>query len=142
MTDSSRLGEYLKQKRGDQSLRDFAKKLKISHTHLDSLEKGFDPRTGKPVRPTTETITKIAKGLGVEWGKIFFIAAEDFTQNFPAKVGDEFPTEKDKKNTKESGISPDDVKLLKKIKKLPYKDRKLIDTIIELNDNKTNKETD
>ena len=63
----NKLGDYLRRRRGSLSLRDFAKQCGISHTHLDSLEKGFDPRTGKPVRVTTDTLKNIADGLGVDY---------------------------------------------------------------------------
>ena len=46
-------------------LRDFAEKCGISHTHLDSIEKGVDPRTGKPVSVTVETLKKIANAMGM-----------------------------------------------------------------------------
>lgn len=59
------IGEYIRKYRGDLSLREFADKCGISHTHLDSIEKGFDPRTGKPVRVTVETLKKIAKTMGM-----------------------------------------------------------------------------
>lgn len=59
------IGEYIKKYRGDMSLREFAKKCDISHTHLDSIEKGIDPRTGKPVRITVDTLKKIAKTMGM-----------------------------------------------------------------------------
>lgn len=59
------IGEYIKKYRGDISLRDFAEKCGISHTHLDSIEKGVDPRTGKPVKVTVETLKKIAKAMNM-----------------------------------------------------------------------------
>lgn len=59
------IGEFIKRYRGDMSLRDFAQKCDISHTHLDSIEKGYDPRTGKPVRVTVDTLKKIAKAMGM-----------------------------------------------------------------------------
>lgn len=59
------IGEYIRKYRGEMSLREFAEKCGISHTHLDSIEKGFDPRTGKPVRVTVDTLKKIAKTMGM-----------------------------------------------------------------------------
>ncbi len=59
------IGEFIKKYRGETSLRDFAKKCDISHTHLDSIEKGYDPRTGKPVRVTVDTLKKIANAMGM-----------------------------------------------------------------------------
>lgn len=37
--NNNELGEKIRKARGDLSLRDFAKKCGISHTHLDSIEK-------------------------------------------------------------------------------------------------------
>lgn len=62
---SNKLGDFIKSIRGDMSLRDFAKLCGISHTHIDSIEKGVDPRTNKTVRPTVETLNKISLGTGV-----------------------------------------------------------------------------
>lgn len=59
------IGEYIHKYRGDISLRDFADKCGISHTHLDSIEKGIDPRTGKPVKVTVETLKKIANAMNM-----------------------------------------------------------------------------
>ncbi len=59
------IGSFIKNYRGDMSLREFADKCGISHTHLDSIEKGFDPRTGKPVRVTVDTLKKIASAMNM-----------------------------------------------------------------------------
>lgn len=61
------LGNYIRKKREekDLSLRDFASLCGLSHSYIDSIEKGADPRTGKPVSPTIDAIEKIAKGLGL-----------------------------------------------------------------------------
>ncbi len=58
------LGTIIRKARGDLSLRDFAKKCEISHTHLDSIEKGYDPRTGKRVSITLDTLSKLSKATG------------------------------------------------------------------------------
>ena len=61
------LGEYLQneRKKRKMSLRDFSELLGISHTYLDKLEKGIDPRNGKPVSPTIETLNELSKSLNV-----------------------------------------------------------------------------
>ena len=57
--------EFIRAKRGNMSLREFAKLCgNLSHTQIDSIEKGFDPRTSKPVSPTIDTLNKIAKAPG------------------------------------------------------------------------------
>ncbi|MBV5158135.1 helix-turn-helix domain-containing protein [Staphylococcus epidermidis] len=56
----SDFGKKLKELRGDKSIREASRNIGISHTYLDSLEKGFDPRSGKERKPTIEVIHKIA----------------------------------------------------------------------------------
>jgi transcriptional regulator with XRE-family HTH domain len=58
-------GNLIRHARGELSLRDFAKKCGISHTHLDSIEKGYDPRTGKPVSISFDTLNKLSAGTGI-----------------------------------------------------------------------------
>lgn len=54
-------GEKIRELRGKESLRKASKGIGISHTYLDSLEKGFDPRTHKERKPTIEVLHKISK---------------------------------------------------------------------------------
>jgi len=46
-------------------VREAADMIVISHTYLDTLEKGRDPRTGKPVNPTLDTLVKISEGYDI-----------------------------------------------------------------------------
>ena len=73
---SNNIGDYIRKYRGDLSLRDFAKKCGISHTHLDSIEKGFDPRTGKEVRVTVDTLKKIANAMGLTINELLTVSGE------------------------------------------------------------------
>lgn len=61
------LGSYIKSRRLEMglSLRDFGKLCDISHTHIDSIEKGYDYRTKKDVNITNETFGKLASALHV-----------------------------------------------------------------------------
>jgi len=77
----NKLGIFLKEKRGTMSLRDFANKLDISHTYLDSLEKGYDNRNKKPVRVTVDTLSKIAQALNEPLEKLVFLS-ENKDYNF------------------------------------------------------------
>ncbi|MGH1260516.1 MULTISPECIES: helix-turn-helix domain-containing protein [Bacillus] len=55
------INEYRKEK--NLSLREFALRCQLSHSYIDKLEKGIDPRNGKPVEPTLAVIEQIAKAL-------------------------------------------------------------------------------
>lgn len=59
------LGSFIAKERNRRnlSLRDFAELCDLSHSYLDSLEKGKDRRTNKPVSPTIDTLKKLSKGL-------------------------------------------------------------------------------
>lgn len=47
------------------SLRTFGEMCGISHTTIDSIEKGYDPRTGKRVNITNMTFSKLADVLKI-----------------------------------------------------------------------------
>lgn len=87
------LGEYIKnyRKEHELSLRQFAKMCDISHTHIDSIERGVDPRTGKTVKISNETILKIANAIDVKPDYLFnlSIGVDVNTEN---KKEDEFIT--------------------------------------------------
>ena len=64
---SSELAEILRKLRGDESLRDAAKKLNISHQYLKILESGVDARSGDPVHVSATTIRKISEGYKISY---------------------------------------------------------------------------
>lgn len=57
-----KLGDLLCQLRKytKKSLRKVASEANISHTYLSTLEKGVDPRTNKPRKPSPDTLKKLA----------------------------------------------------------------------------------
>lgn len=65
---NNNLGEYIKARRQEMgmSLREFGKVCGVSHTHIDSIEKGYDVRSGRQVNLTGTTVSKLAGALGVE----------------------------------------------------------------------------
>lgn len=67
-------GNKLKELRGKQSIREASRNIGISHTYLDSLEKGYDPRTGKERKPTIEVINKISKYYNYDFFKLVNLA--------------------------------------------------------------------
>ncbi|MGE7999714.1 helix-turn-helix domain-containing protein [Lysinibacillus sp. NPDC093190] len=64
------LGELLKELRGDEGLRDAAKRMEITYSYLSMLEKGTDWRTGKPLKPTPETLHQIANAYKYDYMKL------------------------------------------------------------------------
>lgn len=65
MRSPEEIGKAVRQLRGGLSLRDFAQKCGISHTSIDTIEKGYDFRTKKPTQPKLATLSKIAEACGV-----------------------------------------------------------------------------
>lgn len=65
MRSAKEIGGIVKKLRGNLSLREFAKKCDVSHTAIDTIEKGTDFRTGKAVQPKLATLEKIATACGV-----------------------------------------------------------------------------
>lgn len=68
------LGELLKELRGNESLRDASKRIGISHTYLDTIEKGFDKRSGKHVNPTPETLKLLSKAYKYDYKELLIKA--------------------------------------------------------------------
>lgn len=61
------LGQLINQYRNinNLSLREFAKICDVSHSYIDKLEKGIDPRNGKPIEPTIDTVERIAQAMNM-----------------------------------------------------------------------------
>lgn len=59
------MSELIRKLRGGMSLRDFAAKCGVSHTTIDNLERGIDPRTGKPPQIKMATYEKIIAACGL-----------------------------------------------------------------------------
>lgn len=58
----SEVGKLMRKIRGKDSLRTAGEKTGISHNYLSILEKGIDPRTGSPIKPSPDTLRAFAKG--------------------------------------------------------------------------------
>lgn len=61
-----KLGNWLKMYRAkhNMTMQDLANACGFSKAYVGMLEKGVNPRTGKPVSPTIQTLDKIARGTG------------------------------------------------------------------------------
>lgn len=112
------LGCYIRKYRGKQSLREFAKKCGISHTHLDSIEKGIDPRSGKSVRVTIDTLEKIAKAMNMTINELLINSGE---------VSKESVNEVEKnKYLFNNSLDDDDMQILRLLKNMDREKKKTI----------------
>ncbi|WP_144527198.1 helix-turn-helix domain-containing protein [Bacillus pumilus] len=69
-----KLGEYLKKVRGTMSQREAARKIGISNTYLGKIEDGIDPRTGKEIKPTPDSLKLIAKAYNCDYEELMILA--------------------------------------------------------------------
>src|SRR5690625_3533181 len=95
------LGELIKSLRGKESLRDAGKRIGISHTYLDTVEKGRDKRSGNPVNPTPETLRLISRAYNYPYEELMRVAG--YIENSPDKRESSTPyaaplTEKDEQD--------------------------------------------
>lgn len=84
------IGELLRDLRGKESLRDASKRIGISHTYLDTIEKGYDKRSGNPVNPTPETLKLISKAYNYPYKKLMELAGyiDDEFDDIPDDIDD------------------------------------------------------
>lgn len=75
----NKIGEYVKNYRLKKglSLRAFGALCEMSHTHIDSIEKGCDVRTGRSVNLTSQTISKLASVMGISEQQLISIGYGD-----------------------------------------------------------------
>lgn len=82
----TRLSEVLKELRGQDTLREAAEKTGISHTYLNILEKGIDPRSGNILKPSAETLQKLARAYNYPYKKLLELAGY-LDRNEPGGAG-------------------------------------------------------
>ena len=70
----SEIGSLLRKLRGKESLREASKRIGISHTYLDTIEKGFDKRSGKQINPSPDTLRLIADAYNYPYIKLLRLA--------------------------------------------------------------------
>lgn len=75
------------------SLREMAEAVGISHTQIDILERGYDPRTGRSANTTIETLTKIATATGEPWERFLACLAGTATITLTRPIEAWYPDE-------------------------------------------------
>ncbi|WP_129721395.1 helix-turn-helix domain-containing protein [Xylanivirga thermophila] len=70
------LQKLLKNKRKELklSIRKAADLIGISHSYLNILEKGVDPRTNAPIKPTPETLSLISEAYKIDYNELMIAA--------------------------------------------------------------------
>lgn len=61
------------------SMDDFAKRSGISKAYISLLEKGFHPRSNKPIIPSVETIKKAAAAMNMSFDDLFTSLDQDIS---------------------------------------------------------------
>lgn len=84
----NKLGDFIREKRGNLSLREFANKCGISHTHLDSLEKGYAPHTGKKINVTIDVLNKLSNALNVDVQYLSLLSLNQTPEDADFKLDD------------------------------------------------------
>ncbi|GBF32345.1 hypothetical protein DCCM_0539 [Desulfocucumis palustris] len=64
------LSKLLIKLRAEEPLRKAAARIGISHTYLNMLEKGIDPRSGNAVKPTAGTLQKLSGAYNYPYVKL------------------------------------------------------------------------
>lgn len=77
MSTISKIGERLRELRGDISLREIERRSGVSHTYISSLEKGADPRSGNVRAPSIDVLSKLAKCYDVRLSELLYDAELD-----------------------------------------------------------------
>jgi transcriptional regulator with XRE-family HTH domain len=78
------LGKFLEHLRGDMSLRKAAEVSGLSHTYIRDLELGINRTTQTEIRPTPETLSKLASAYNYQYEELMKRAGyldKEFDQN-------------------------------------------------------------
>lgn len=70
----STLGLLLRKLRGKESLRAAAERAGLSHNYLRIIEKGVDPRSGSPVKPSPETLKSLSVAYDYPYLELMYAA--------------------------------------------------------------------
>lgn len=59
------------------SQREFSRRCDLSNSYISFLEKGINPKTGKPIVPTIEQYKKLADGMDISVNRLFELLDDD-----------------------------------------------------------------
>ena len=124
------LGSFIRSKRGDLSLRELARRCGISHTFIDKLEKGHDPRTRKSIRPTVDSLKKLAAGLEVDVLELLLLAVEE---EYPRRT---CPRKSGQAASRLFDEDTEIAEIVCKLKKLSPQKRKAIEILADMDESR------
>lgn len=91
------LGKYLRHLRGNRSLRDVAERTGISHTYIRDIENGYRRGTNKPIKPSPETLKKLAETYNASYVELMVMAGywdeEELLEPMQKPIGKELISE-------------------------------------------------
>lgn len=84
------LGDIIKKYREENALtmEYVAKLCGITKGYVAMLERNINSKTGKPVKPTLETILKVCQGLKLDVDSVFSVLDDDYVVSLPLKKRD------------------------------------------------------
>lgn len=79
------LGEFIKAYRHEhhESQRDFAKRGGFSNTYISFLERGWNPQTDEPIKPSLEALQKLSRAMGLTFDELIS-SVDDFVVDLSA----------------------------------------------------------
>lgn len=89
-----KIGEWLKlyREQHNLSMQALADLCGFSKAYINVLEKGINPKTGKPISPTMQTFEKIARGTKTDVDTLLKILDGDQPITLNAPASDDLPT--------------------------------------------------
>lgn len=75
---------YRYRKENNFTMEYIAKVCGITKGYVAMLEKNVNPKTGRPVKPTVETISKVCRGLHMDINEVFALLDDDYEIIVPA----------------------------------------------------------
>lgn len=103
---ANELGVFLEKLRGKMSLREAAKRSGLSHAYIRDLENGVNRVTKTIIRPTPETLSKLANAYNYSYEDLMFKAGYSETQQTDDVDADSIRTIKEAAQA--FGLSPSD----------------------------------
>jgi len=98
------LGDLLSKLRGDRSLREIGEITGLSHTYISDVEKGYRRGSKKPLKPSPDTLKRLASAYNYPYEELMKIAGYLETENVQNYISEDISsyvsqlTEKDERD--------------------------------------------